>query len=80
MLNDLYLGNDVSPERLGQLVSLFKLEFKNPALLQADMQQSNMQQGGGGKPIYLGLAMDANGFVKIKPQNLLLNLPIQSTN
>jgi hypothetical protein len=75
VLNDLYLGNDVSPERLGQLVSLFKLEFKHPSQLQADMKQ-----GREGKPIYLGLAMDTNGFVKIKPQNLLLNLPIQSTN
>ena len=30
----------------------------------------------GGKPIYLGLAMDAGGRLKMKPQNLLTNLPI----
>ncbi len=71
LLNDLYLGHEVSSERQSQLVSLFKLEFKTPSLLQADMQQN-----GAGKPIYLGLAMDANGFVKIKPHNLLLNLPL----
>ncbi len=67
VLNDLYLGNEVPEERLKLLVSLFKLEFKNA---------SQMQEGVAGKPVYLGLAMDANGRVKIKPQNLLLNLPI----
>lgn len=67
VLNDLYLGKDVSEERLKSLISLFKLEFKNASHVQADMA---------GKPVYLGLAMDANGRVKIKPQNLLLNLPI----
>ncbi len=67
LLNDLYLGNDVPKERLESLVSLFKLEFKNANQMQADVA---------GKPVYLGLAMDVNGFVKIKPQNLLLNLPI----
>lgn len=75
ILNDLYVGGEVSPERLGQLISLFKLEFKNPALLQAQMQQGD----GAGKPVYLGLAMDASGQVKIKPHNLLLNLPLSST-
>ena len=29
-----------------------------------------------GKPIYLGLAMNADGVVRLKPQNLLLNLPL----
>jgi hypothetical protein len=26
--------------------------------------------------VYLGLAMTAEGLVKLKPQNLLLNLPL----
>jgi hypothetical protein len=29
-----------------------------------------------GKPVYLGLAMDAQGRLKLKPQNLVLNLPL----
>ena len=29
-----------------------------------------------GKPVYLGLAMDTNQRLSLKPQNLLLNLPI----
>lgn len=31
-----------------------------------------------GKPMYLGLAGTADGVVRIKPQNLLLNLPLAS--
>jgi hypothetical protein len=29
-----------------------------------------------GKPVYLGLAMNEQGLLKLKPQNLLLNLPL----
>ena len=29
-----------------------------------------------GRPVYLGLAMDAEQVLKLKPQNLLLNLPL----
>ena len=29
-----------------------------------------------GKPVYLGLAMDEAGSVRMKPQNLLANLPL----
>ncbi len=70
LLNDLYTGADVSEDRLKSLVSLFKLEFKNASDMRIDVV---------GKPVYLGLAMDANGHVKIKPQNLLLNLPVNGS-
>jgi len=29
-----------------------------------------------GRPVYLGLAMNADGVLRLKPQNLLLNLPL----
>jgi hypothetical protein len=29
-----------------------------------------------GKPVYLGLAMDDEGVVRMKPQNLIVNLPL----
>ena len=29
-----------------------------------------------GKPVYLGLAMDGDNVLRLKPQNLLLNLPL----
>jgi hypothetical protein len=43
------------------------LVFDNPQDMRADVQ---------GKPVYLGLAMTAQGLLKLKPQNLLLNLPL----
>jgi hypothetical protein len=70
LLNDLYLGHEVVPERQRRLISLFRLQFTDPRHMRADLQ---------GKPVYLGLAMTAEGLLKIKPQNLLLNLPLAST-
>jgi hypothetical protein len=32
-----------------------------------------------GKPVYLGLAMNAEQTLKLKPQNLLINLPLASS-
>ena len=29
-----------------------------------------------GRPVYLGLAMTADRLLRVKPQNLLLNLPL----
>ena len=31
-----------------------------------------------GKPVYLGLMMNGDGVVRLKPQNLLINLPLRS--
>jgi hypothetical protein len=67
LLNDLYEDRPVDAERMGRLISLFRLEFANPAEMRADVA---------GKPVYLGLAMGADGTLRLKPQNLLLNLPL----
>ncbi|MBP3982574.1 MULTISPECIES: DUF6352 family protein [unclassified Acidovorax] len=69
ILNDLYQDRPVDAERMARLVSLFTLTFVNPAEMRADVA---------GKPVYLGLATSAEGVVRIKPQNLLLNLPLAS--
>ena len=29
-----------------------------------------------GKPVYLGIAINADNVLKLKPQNILLNLPL----
>ncbi|MDX2217543.1 MAG: DUF6352 family protein [Burkholderiales bacterium] len=71
LLNDLYEGREVDPERLERLISLFRLEFENPADMRADLRAS-----GQGRPVYLGLAMTAEHVLKLKPQNLLINLPL----
>jgi hypothetical protein len=70
LLNDIYLGHEVAPERQKRLISLFRLQFADPTHMRADVQ---------GKPVYLGLAMTAEGLLKLKPQNLLLNLPLAAT-
>ena len=67
ILNDLYQQRPVDDERLARLIGLFRLDFANPADMQADLA---------GAPVYLGLAMTADGTLRLKPQNLLLNLPL----
>ena len=68
LLNDLYEDREVDAARLQRLVSLFRLDFNDPRDMRADVA---------GKPVYLGLMMNASGIVKLKPQNLLINLPLR---
>jgi hypothetical protein len=70
ILNDLYESRSVEPERMQRLLSLFTLHFDNPAEMRPDVA---------GKPVYLGLATDAEGGLRVKPQNLLQNLPLAAT-
>ena len=67
LLDALYQGKTLSDETLRRLISLFLLEFDGPSRVQADMR---------GRPVYLGLAMDDSGRLRLKPQNLVLNLPL----
>ncbi len=67
ILNDLYEDRDVDAARQARLISLFRLDFDNTAEVQADVA---------GKPVYLGLAVTEDQQLKLKPQNLLLNLPL----
>lgn len=70
ILNDLYEDRPVAPERMQRMVSLFRLQFANPAEMRPDVA---------GKPVYLGLTMTADKVVRLKPQNLLINLPLAQT-
>jgi len=67
VLNALYQGEDVSPERMARLLCLFRLDFVEPGAMRAELA---------GKPVYLAMSMDEQKRLKIKPQNLLLNLPL----
>ena len=67
ILDDLYLDRPVEPARAQRLVGLFTLRFAEPAEMRADLA---------GKPVYLGLAIAEDGSLRVKPQNLLLNLPL----
>ena len=70
LLNDLFTGTPVDHAALSRLLALFRLTFADPSEMRADIA---------GRPVYLGLAMDAEGRVKLKPQNLLVNLPLRET-
>lgn len=67
LLNALYAGEAVDDERIARILALFRLEIGDASALRPDMA---------GRPIYLGLAMTAGGELRMKPQNLLVNLPL----
>ncbi len=69
ILNDLYEKNDVDEARLKRLISLFRLRFDDAADMRADVA---------GKPVYLGMAITEDNVLKLKPQNLLINLPLKN--
>lgn len=66
-LNDLYSGAEIDEARQARLLSLFRLEFENPA---------DMLERVRGRPVYMGLMMAENERLKLKPQNILINLPL----
>jgi hypothetical protein len=67
IMNDLYEGRAVEDARLGRVLSLFRLEFADPSVMLARVA---------GRPVYLGLSMDKAADLRLKPQNLLVNLPL----
>jgi glutaredoxin len=67
ILNMLYNGDDVEEERLRRILALYKLEFRERSRVRPEMA---------GRPVYLGLACAPDRRVRIKPQNLLINLPL----
>jgi hypothetical protein len=70
LLNDLYNRAEIDDERMGRLLCLFRLEFADPA---------DMRPAIAGRPVYLAMAMDRAQRLKLKPQNLLVNLPLSRT-
>jgi hypothetical protein len=67
ILNDLYDGRAAEEDRLRRILSLFRLEFREPAAMLPRVA---------GRPVYLAMAMDENNALRLKPQNLLVNLPL----
>jgi len=70
IMNDLFDGREVDETRLARIISLFRLEFADPRVMRADIA---------GRPVYLGLAMDQAQRLRLKPQNLLVNLPLAAS-
>jgi len=67
ILDALYRGETVPEEARARLVLLFALRFGDEAGVLPEMR---------GKPVYLGLACRPDRTLKVKPQNLLVNLPL----
>ncbi|MEP2943496.1 MAG: DUF6352 family protein [Hyphomicrobiales bacterium] len=68
-LNGLYEGEIDFDPTTTRIAGLFSLIFLN---------KNDADTAVGDKPVYLGLAVNAQNEVKLKPQNLLTNLPIRA--
>jgi hypothetical protein len=67
LLDALYAGEELDEERQARMLSLFRLELKDPDVVRVDVR---------GRPVYMGMARDARARLRLKPQNLLVNLPL----
>jgi hypothetical protein len=67
LLNDLYRGIEPGHDELWRLIALFSLSFLEASDARAELA---------GRPVYLGLAMTSDNVLRLKPQNLLVNLPL----
>jgi uncharacterized protein YqfA (UPF0365 family) len=66
ILNQLWAGSEVDAGRMRNILALFALQFDEPAAMRGDLA---------GRAVYLALSAE-DGVVRMKPQNLLLNLPL----
>ena len=67
ILNELWRGEDVDAGRMRRLLALYQLEFPDRATMRPDIA---------GRPVYLAIAANDDDVVRVKPQNLLTNLPL----
>jgi hypothetical protein len=67
ILNELWAGTEIEHGRMRNLLAIFALQFEEPAAMRADIA---------GRTVYLALACE-DGVVRMKPQNLLTNLPLR---
>jgi hypothetical protein len=71
IMNALYEGKTLREDELYRLLALYRLEF---------LEYSEIMDTMRSKPVYLGLAMNADRKLVMKPQNLLTNLPLMATS
>ena len=53
-----------------RVLALLRMDFHDPVELRPELA---------GRPVYLALSCDENEVVRMKPQNLLVNLPLACT-
>ena len=68
ILNELWAGSQVDQGRMRNILALFALDFPDPAAMRRDIA---------GRTVYLALSAE-DEVVRMKPQNLLLNLPLHA--
>lgn len=68
--NLLWKGESVDPTEAARVVALFRMTFADPARVDPKVA---------GFPVYLVLAADEAMVVRLKPQNLVVGLPLKTT-
>ena len=68
ILNELWAGKEIEQGRMRNILAIFALQFEEPAAMRADIA---------GRTVYLALSCEPGGAVRMKPQNLLTNLPLR---
>jgi len=67
VLNKLYNKESVESDELEKVICLFRLDF---------IDEAAVTKTQAGKPVYMAIAMNEQQQLKLKPQNLLFNLPL----
>jgi hypothetical protein len=67
ILNKLYNKELLDADELQKVICLFRLDFLDETAV------AHVQQG---KPVYMAIAMNDQQLLKLKPQNVLFNLPL----
>jgi len=67
ILNELWAGGEIEAGRMRRVLALFALQFDDPRAMRSDIA---------GRTVYLALSCDEDEVVRMKPQNLLTNLPL----
>jgi hypothetical protein len=70
MLNALYEGETLPAPEIERMIGLYRLEFRDPGDAIDEMAD---------RAVYLGLACRADRRLRMKPQNLLANLPLRDS-
>jgi len=70
ILNELWHGGEVEQGRMRRILALLRMDFQGPGDFRPELA---------GRPVYLALSCDENEVVRMKPQNLLVNLPLART-
>jgi hypothetical protein len=66
--NAIWNGDDLDEDDASRIVGLFRLTFRDPAVVLDKVK---------GEPVYLILAMTPDKLIRMKPQNLVTGLPIK---